>query len=65
MCVRLIFNPSPYLSEGLRYQIMEFGIKLDDYVANIESKLRSQGEFNLVSEMLHELKVAVATRKVS
>ena len=58
--VRLIFNPSSLLSEALRLRIMDYGIKLDDYVANIERSLRARKQFDLVSEMLQELQTAVA-----
>lgn len=63
--IRLIFNPSRYLSETLRYRIMELGIKLDDHVASIECKLIALGEIDLVDEMIAEISAAIADRKAS
>lgn len=53
---RADYNPAPRIGRDTREEIKSLGISLDDYVANIESKLRARGESSLANRMLDEIR---------
>lgn len=60
MSAKTIYDPTRYLAEDTLGSIRALGITLDNYTANIDSRLRARGECALADRMLAEIEEGLA-----
>ncbi len=65
MSARTVHSPGRLISFATRESIIDLGIKIDDYAANIEDALRIRGEHELADRMLQEIEQSLAQQRTA